>query len=167
VLENTFSDTIPVTSGVPQGSVLGPCLFHFFINDLPDNIRSNVTLFADDTILYSQISNSQDSIRLQDDLSKLENWQKTWQMKFNPEKCQVLTIAKNKAPLSYTYTLHSKILESVSSAKYLGLTIQSILKWDTNISNICNKSNKVLGFLKRNLQTPSRKTKEQGYVSLV
>ena len=51
VIENSVSDTVSVSSGVPQGSVLGPCLFLFFINDLPDCVSSNVRLFADDTIL--------------------------------------------------------------------------------------------------------------------
>ena len=70
VLDNISSNSISVTSGVPQGSVLGPCLFLFYINDLPDCVSSNVRLFADDTILYRKILTENDSKSLQLDLNK-------------------------------------------------------------------------------------------------
>ena len=56
VLDGQASDPVPVLSGVPQGSVLGPILFLIFINDLPDNIKSSVCLFADDCVLYRNIN---------------------------------------------------------------------------------------------------------------
>ncbi len=55
VLEGEKSKIANVHSGVPQGSVLGPCLFFFYINDLPDNLRTNVRLFSDDTIVYIMV----------------------------------------------------------------------------------------------------------------
>ena len=86
VLDGQASDPIPVLSGVPQGSVLGPVLFLVFINDLPDNIRSSVRLFADDCVLYRNIRSFSDCLILQDDLDQLARWEAEWQMKFNVAK---------------------------------------------------------------------------------
>ena len=69
------SDPVPVLSGVPQGSVLGPVLFLIFINDLPDNIRSSVRLFADNCVLYRNIHSRQDCLTLQEDLTSLGQWE--------------------------------------------------------------------------------------------
>ena len=71
VLDGQASDPVPVLSGVPQGSVLGPIRFLIFINDLPDNIRSSVCLFADDCVLYRNIYSIQDCFVLQEDLASL------------------------------------------------------------------------------------------------
>ena len=73
-----------MTSGEPQGSVLGPLLFLLYINDLPENIQSLVRLFADDTAVYLTVTNMQDSQVLQSDLESLQHWERTWDMGFNP-----------------------------------------------------------------------------------
>ena len=86
VLDGQASDPVPVLSGVPQGSVLGPVLFLIFINDLPENIRSSVRLFADDCVLYRNIKSPIDCQILQDDLNSLAQWETDWQMKFNVAK---------------------------------------------------------------------------------
>ena len=74
VLDGQASDPVPVLSGVPKGSVLGPVLFFIFINDLRDNIRSSVRLFADDCVLYRNIHSLQDCLILQEDLTSLGQW---------------------------------------------------------------------------------------------
>ena len=76
----------------PQGTVLGPLLFLLYVKDLPANLQSSVSLFADDALLYGIISNEDDCNRLQDDLLELERWQDRWQMKFNPSKCKIIRI---------------------------------------------------------------------------
>ena len=75
--------SVTVMSGVPQGSVLGPCLFLAFINDRPDSLKSRARLFADDTIVFLTINSQSDAQTLQDDLLKLEQWKSDWSMKFN------------------------------------------------------------------------------------
>jgi len=74
-------------SGVPQASVLGPLLFLIYINDLDDSVCSRVLKFADDTKLFSVVSNANDIDRLQADLRHLCNWSQDWQMLFNVDKC--------------------------------------------------------------------------------
>jgi hypothetical protein len=76
-----------VTSGIPQGSVLGPLLFVIFINDLPETVNSDAYLFADDTQIFKIIKSSDDSTILQEDLTKLEEWSDTWLLRFHPGKC--------------------------------------------------------------------------------
>ena len=90
------SDSIPVSSGVPQGSVLGPVLFLAHINDLPEQVKSKVRLFADGTAMYLAISSLPEASNLQDDLIQLEKWEKSWDLDFNPIKCQLLHITRSK-----------------------------------------------------------------------
>lgn len=165
VIEGVKSDIINVESGVPQGSVLGPSLFLYYINDMPDNISSTVRLFADDTIAYLTVSSESNS--LQDDLNKLATWEEKWMMQFHPDKCVVLPITKKKEPIHKNYILHGHNLEYVSSAKYLGVTITSDLKWGAHINNICQRANRTIGFLKRNLNIANSEIKEKAYTALV
>ena len=88
-------------------------------------------------------------------------------MTFHPDKCSVLTITNKKNPVKHNYLLHNHTLESVSSAKYLGITLQSDLKWTQHANNIVANANKSLGFLKRNLKTSNTNIKSQAYLSLV
>ena len=74
VIENKFSGLTPVTSGVPQGSVLGPLLFLLFVNDLPCSTDSVVKLYVDDILMFRSIKNPSDYQALQNDLNKLAHW---------------------------------------------------------------------------------------------
>ena len=136
VLDGESSNEVPFTSGVPQGSVLGPLLFLLYINDLPENIKFQVRLFADDTAVYLTVSNLHDRQVLQSDLESLQRWERTWDMEFNPSKCQVLHIARSKNPVMSSNFMHNQKLESVDAAKYLGVSISKDLSWNTHISNI-------------------------------
>ena len=129
VLEGEESDICPVMSGVPQGSVLGPCLFLLYINDMLDMIESNIRLFADGTIMYLTVSNQADCQALQSDLSKLETWESEWLMAFNPDKCEVIRITNKKKPTLFNYTLHGVGLKETDSAKYLWVNISRDQTW--------------------------------------
>ena len=103
VVEGKQSSSVPVMSGVPQGSVLGPCLFLAFINDLPDSLKSKARIFADDTIVYLTINSQSDAQTLQDDLLKLEQWESNWSMEFNPDKSKKIHVTKKKDPVIFPY----------------------------------------------------------------
>ena len=81
------SSSAPVTSGVPQGSVLGPVLFIYYINDLPSVTEGILKIFADDTKAYSTVQSDADSNKLQQCINDLTNWSEKWQLKFNSKKC--------------------------------------------------------------------------------
>ena len=167
-LEGVESNKVPVTSGVPQGTVLGPILFLIYINDFPEYIKhSKLRLFADDSIIYNNIKNTKDAQNLQLDLDAACKWESDWLMKFHPDKCNVLSVTQKRKPIQYNYTLRGHPLLKVKNAKYLGITIQDNLKFDKHINNITNKANQTLGFLKRNLKIQSSKVKEHAYKALV
>ena len=88
----TSDDWRRVSSRVPQGSVLGSRLFLIYINDMPDALNHICKLFADDSKLIGVIKNSNDTMRLQEDLDKLSNWVNEWRMKFNYDKSKIMTI---------------------------------------------------------------------------
>ena len=88
VLDGASSDSAPVLSGVPQGTVLGPILFLIYNNDLPDGVvNSTVRLFADGCIIYNPIRNKKDTYLLQSVLDAVGSWENTWLMQFNADKC--------------------------------------------------------------------------------
>ena len=167
VVDGAKSGYIDVTSGVPQGSVLGPCLFLAYINDLPQRVSSPCRQFADDTILYRFVTTAQDRTTLQEDLGRLEDWASEWDMTFHPDKCSRLSLTRSRNNEDYDYVLHGHTLATVSSAKYLGVTIQSNIGWEAHINNICAKGNRMLGFLRRNLKVASRHIKETAYKAIV
>ena len=101
MINDINSNEVPVSSGVPQGSVLGPILFVAYINDLSEQVKSKVRLFADDTAMYLAISSTTEGQVLQTDLACLEQWEKMSDMQFNPSKCQVLHITRKVKPLKY------------------------------------------------------------------
>lgn len=167
VVDGEISEEAPVTSGVPQGSVLGPILFLVYINDMPECISSTSRLFADDTIVYRPVASKKDCQALQNDLQSLERWEKLWGMSFNPSKCSIIRISRKKKPLILPYILKNEELNSAETAGYLGVTIAQDLSWNAHIAKVIAKGNRSLGFLKRNIQTKSVITKTNAYNTIV
>lgn len=169
VMEGIHSESCPVESGVPQGSVLGPLLFLVYINDLPNSLdqRTNVRLFADDCLLYRPIMGPDDSAQLQADLGMLTDWETKWQMSFNPTKCETIHITTKKQPIITTYTLQNHPLRRSMDARYLGINITPNLSWNTHIKNVVGKASQTLGFVQRTLRACSSQVKKTAYLSLV
>ncbi|KAK7103646.1 hypothetical protein V1264_018511 [Littorina saxatilis] len=164
VVDGEESVEVPVDSGVPQGTVLGPVLFLCHINDLPASVKSQVRLFADDCLLYRTINSYSDHHILQADLKTLEEWANTWGMRFNAKKCYILSI-RNKS--SFFYNLDNHILQKVNSNPYLGVTFTDDLSWTTHINKIVKKANSTLGLLRRNLRSCPQSCRRTAYVSLI
>ena len=167
VLNGNSSDELQVSSGVPQGSVLGPILFLLYINDLPDSLQSQVRLFADDTAVYLTVQGQSDNAMLQGDLDLLQKWENLWDMEFNPSKCQVVHITRSPRPIKTSYTMHGHVLDSVDSARYLGVDISSNLSFSTHINRISSNASKSLGYLKRNILTKHPGIREAAYKTIV
>ena len=96
-IEGESSESCSVDPGMPQGTVLGSLVFLCHINDLPNCVKSEVRLFANDCLLYTSINSIRDLIQLQD----LEIWANQWDMRFNATKCYIMSIHREKVPLTY------------------------------------------------------------------
>ena len=140
-----------------------------FINDLPACVSSSTTrLFADDSILYREITSSADSEKLQKDLDALQDWEAKWLMCFNASKCQVLQVTKKRGIFPAAYTIHGQVLEVVKSAKYLGVHLDNQLNFNTHVDAISRKAHGTKAFLSRNLSHCSQQVlKETAYDTYV
>ena len=168
VVNGSQSEWCDVTSGVPQGSVLGPSLFLVFINDIIDDVSSPIRLFADDSIIYRNINSAADHQILQSDVFKLFDWSTRWQMSFNVQKCYVISITRKTTKKSnFIYKMSGQTLPVVPSSKYLGITVSEKLKWSEHIKDITSGARKVLGLLERNLSQCPQKVKQSAYFALV
>ena len=157
-VNNAKSTWSKVTSGIPQGSVLGPLLFVIFINDLPDIVDSDVYLFADDTKIFNIINKSEDKVQLQNDLNSLSKWSDTWLLRFHPDKCKHMHIGKPGPDPDKEYSLKSTTLQMTPEEKDIGVLIDSDLAFDKHISEKVNKANSMFALLRRTFQYMDTKT---------
>ena len=146
VLNGSNSKWTDVTSGIPQGSVLGPILFTIYINDLPDVVQNVAKLFADDTKLYTAVNNTNDEIKLQGDIDRLMQWSKDWLLTFNKSKCKHVHFGP---PNNAKYQMGGDIIIQSTEEKDLGITIDEKLKFQIHINNQTKKANQRLGMIKR------------------
>ena len=103
VINGHYSEWLPVLSGVPQGSILGPLLFILYIKNLHSLVKSSsLKIYADDVALYAAVSSYQDCVNLQDDLARIYDWSIMWQLKLSPSKCEALNITNKHSPISFT-----------------------------------------------------------------
>ena len=159
------SDWGDVTSGVPQGSVLGPLLFIIYINDLDVNITSNLSKFADDTKIGRTTNDIDDSQALQDDLNKLYDWSVKWQMEFNVDKCKVMRMGTVSHNISYQ--LNDKEIGTTQCERDLGVRVNKDLKPKEQVISVRNKANRILGFISRSVSNRSEEVILKLYLALV
>jgi hypothetical protein len=149
LFKTTLSNPIHATSGVPQGSHLGPLLFTLFINDLPLVICNSRTLmYADDVKLCYQFKDDHCHSNLQTDLNSFNSWCCANFLNLNSSKCKLMTFSR-ASPKFASYTLCGCALERIALVDDLGVRLDRKLKFTSHITNMVNKAMGVLGFIKR------------------
>ena len=147
------SESVHVSSGVPQGSVLGPSLFIYYINDLPSVCEALVKIFADDTKTYNGISSHEDCCKLQRTLYALQEWSDKWLMEFNTSKCGVMHLGRKNPKYEYVikegneYTMLNKTI----CEKDLGVFIDNKLNFKDHIIKQVKKARCTAGVIHRNI----------------
>ena len=149
------SPILPIISGVPQGSVLGPLLFLIYINDVVNQISpgssQTMSLFADDMALYRPIHSTTDYSILQLDIYALSTWIKNNSLSLQLVKCWAMLISRKRScfPAPPALFVEGVPLPYVTSVKYLGISITSSLSWSQHITNVHSKARKLIGVLFR------------------
>lgn len=168
-INNQNSILLPVTSGVPQGSVLGPLLFLIYCNDVVNCVNPpvNVRLFADDCILFNSITSSNDQAALQSTLNNICLWCNQWGMKLNLDKSVLLRVTNKKKPVLTDYTLSNQPLKEVKEYKYLGVTLTNNLSWNSHIKQVSSAAFRKLCMLRHKLKDAPTKVKFLAYQSLI
>ena len=159
---DAVSNSKPVTSGVPQGSVLGPILFLLFINDLPESILSMIKIFADDV---KMIVNPLNLSETEMDLEELQMWERLWVLNFNVEKCKVLHIGRSN-PLN-PYKFLGEDLSTCEIEKDLGVIFNNRLNFQDHISAAISKAKSSLAWLLRNTLSRNAYVMKTAYKALV
>ena len=141
-INNSSSCNLNVTSGVPQGSVLGPTLFIYFINDLPKVVHNtSIKIFADDTKVYKAIKSEDDIMNLQTAIDAMYQWTQKWLLQFNKEKCKILHLGKNNPNHKYSIGDENNriTLDDTDLEKDLGVYIDTKLDFKSHIKSIVKK----------------------------
>ena len=144
VIRNRNSAWLGVTSGVPQGSVLGPVMFGIYVNDLVEGLDSYINLFADDAKLMRKVESEDDCRKLQEDLEKVEEWSRYWKMEFNLNKCRVMEFGKSNRRVHYDYKMEDVELVKSKEEVDLGVTVTESLTPDRHINKITGEAMNLL-----------------------
>ena len=168
-INGVSSSYLPVLSGVPQGSVLGPLLFLIYINDIPEKISSDVFLFADDMKFLRTIYSHSDYISVQSDIDSLTEWSNEWKLHLNVNKCCHMSFSLlHEIEEGLTYHVDGVSLNNVDSYRDLGIIVTNNLSWSKHYQSLCGKAYRALQFIRRNIPfSSSVSVKRTLYISLV
>lgn len=158
-VRGSFSQWASVSSGVPQGSVLGPLLFLIYVNEIPDLFSCSSKIFADDTKVWSVIRDEKDCVNLQNDLNKISEWSDDWLLRLNTEKCKVMHVCTSRKKdniVRHQYTMgdnnQEHVLESVESEKDLGVHVTDTLNPSKQCAEAVLKANKIIRIIQRSFR---------------
>ena len=170
VVDGVSSPLSPVTSGVPQGSILGPLLFIIFMNSinyLPLSPGSKLVLYADDIVLYRPINSPEDVSIIQEDINQILNWTKAHSLTLNSAKTNLLPVTRSPRPIPIHLNLGSNPIQTVSSVKYLGVTITHDLSWKRHTLNVIKAAKSQIGLLHRKLYQATPQARHAIYKSAI
>jgi len=162
-IDGHLSKQFVVTSGVPQGSHLGPLLFNLFINDLSSLLSSHSLMFADDMKIFCEVSSVQDMLVLQRDLITMFDWCERNDMSLNVNKCCFMRFSRLKEKNQFKYCINNVTLNEQNVVKDLGVYLDSKLVFLEHFEVIVARANRMLGFIKR----VSKDFKNVGVVKLL
>ncbi|CAM4371744.1 unnamed protein product [Caretta caretta] len=165
LLKGELSGWREVTSGVPQGSVLGPILFNLFIPDLGTKGGSVLIKSADDTKLGGIANLEKDREIIQENLDDLINWSNSNRMKFNSEKCKVMHLGINNK--NFCYKLGTHQLEVTEEEKDLGVLVDHRMTMSRQCDMAVKKANVILGSIRRGISSRDKEVLVQFYKALV
>lgn len=167
VLNGKCSEYADVTSGVPQGSVLGLLLFLIYVNYISAGISSSIRLFVDDCVVYRNSFDHNDVLELQKDLSLIYSWCTKWKMNLNITKCVHILFTKKMKPFQSQYHLNNVQLKQESTYKYLGIILSSECSWRPQVDTLIAKAGKALNFIQRNLRCSHVNLKRMAYTTCI
>ena len=154
VISGTESGWRPITSSIPQGSVLSPVLFNIFISGRDEGIESSLSKFADDTKLGRLADIPKGCAAIQRDLDRLEGWARRNLLRFNKTKCRVLHLGKNNC--MHQYMLEDDLLERSSAEEELGVLVDNRLAKTKQYTLAAKKSNGILECIKKSMASRLR-----------
>ena len=163
ILNGQFSSWKPILAGVPQGSILGPLLFLIYINDLPNEIKSNAKLFADDTSLFTLVKDKNESTSiLNNDPLLISKWAYNWKILFNPDPTKPADeVILSKRKITQTHliiSLNNIQVERVSYQNHLGILLDEKLNFKQHVDNAILKMNKGVFVIKKLRHSLPRKS---------
>ena len=176
VVGGSVSSKLPVLSGVPQGSILGPLLFVIFINDIFTCISegTNIALYADDAKIWRQINSYNDHFILQSDIDRLHKWSVENKMTFHPSKCKVLSVTMQRNVLdnlpfnTFWYHLNNVDIDYAPSHTDLGVVLNTKLLFNDHCNQLVSRASSKLGLLIRTCHfTCNRRQKRTFYLAIV
>ena len=169
IIQGKTSSWGDIKAGVPQGSILGPLLFLVYINDITNNISSNIRLFADDTTIFVTVDDATEAAEvLNSDLRCISNWATRWLVTFSPPKTECMLVSLRKNSLNHPALLfNNNELTNVKTHKHLGLVLSDDLKWDNHIDNIVKTAGKRVDVLSRLMFKLDRHTLEILYTAFI